>query len=220
MRQAVVLIAKEPSAPHAKTRLAATVGRDAASRLAMAMLLDSGEALAANADADVDLVLYHDPPDAMPRVLTGGLPARFRGVAQPPGGLGHRLAHITTTLLAQGYATCSVVAADSPHGVLGALEEARPRHPDEIVLGPCEDGGYWVVGLARPAAIFDVAMSTPDVLAATIERARSLGRDVRLLAPLLDFDTWDDLLAAERRGLLAAAVRTRHEVASLRADVA
>lgn len=215
-----MLIAKEPSAPHAKTRLAATVGREAASRLAMAMLLDSGEALAANAGADVDLLLYHDPPDALPRVLQAGLPARFGGLAQPPGALGHRLAHVTTTLLGQGYAACAVVAADSPHGVLGALRAAEPRHPDEIVLGPCEDGGYWVVGLARPAAIFDLPMSTPDVLAATIERARSLGREVRLLSPLLDFDTWDDLLAGERRGLLASAVRTRQEVAALRADVA
>jgi glycosyltransferase A (GT-A) superfamily protein (DUF2064 family) len=156
----------------------------------------------------------------MPRLLDLGVPARFESIAQPPGGLGHRLQHVTTALLARGHERCAVVAADSPHGVVRAIEATRSIEPDEVVLGPCEDGGYWAVGLSAPAPIFDVPMSTPDVLEETIARARALGLRVRLLAPLLDFDVWDDLLAAELRGLLAAAPRTRIALAEERADIA
>ena len=151
-------------------------------------------------------MIYHDPPDAAAR-LRPIAPRGARFLAQPGGRLGDRLAHGSELLLAAGYDACVILAADSPFAVAGA--DWLPRTPDEVVLGPCADGGYWFVGLARPAAIFGCEMSRDDVLEQTIAAAAALGRPVRVLEPELDIDTVEDLELAEQRGLLERAPRTR-----------
>lgn len=211
----LALIAKEPVAGHAKTRLAAGLGAAGSAELAAAMLRDTAEALARLAPAGAELLLYHDPPDAAGRLAALGLPARFRPLPQPAGSLGARLAHLVDAQARDGRPLV-VVAADAPHAAAGVLD-ALPARPGEIVLAPCEDGGYWAVGLDAPAPIFDVPMSAGDVVGATVACAATAGRPVRLLAPTLDLDVPDDLAAAEARGLLAAAPRTRAAYLRLRA---
>jgi hypothetical protein len=70
-----------------------------------------------------------------------------------------------------------------------------------VVLSPDRDGGYNLVGLARPApGLFAHAMSTASVLDDTLGRARALGLRAELLAPGFDIDTAEDLaLLAEAR---------------------
>jgi rSAM/selenodomain-associated transferase 2 len=65
----------------------------------------------------------------------------------------------------------------------------------DLVLGPATDGGYWLIGLRRPApALFaDMPWSTNSVLERTLNRARSLGLSVHTLAPLPDVDRPEDL---------------------------
>ncbi len=102
-----------------------------------------------------------------------------------------------------------IAAIDSPFVLDPAISACLPTTPGEIVLGPCEDGGYWAVGLDAPApAIFAVEMSTDDVLAETVARGEALGRPVRLLPPMPDIDHAADLERAAARGLLTRAPRT------------
>jgi glycosyltransferase A (GT-A) superfamily protein (DUF2064 family) len=65
------------------------------------------------------------------------------------------------------------------------------------VLGPALDGGYYRIGLTRPAPeLFrGIGWSTPGVLAQTEARARSLGLAVSRLGPLRDVDTAADARA-------------------------
>jgi hypothetical protein len=176
--------------------------------LAAALLDDTLAALAADAVPGEDIVVYHDPPDAAAR-LRPIAPQRTRFLAQPQGGLGERLAHGSELLLDAGYDACVILAADSPFAIAGIGSDWLPRTPDEIVLGPCADGGYWFVALSRPAAIFACEMSRDDVLEQTIAAAAGLGRPVRLLDPELDIDTVGDLELADARGLLELAPNTR-----------
>lgn len=220
MSVSFALIAKEPAAGRAKTRLAATVGRAAAREIAEAMLLDSATALAAVAPADAHLVLYHDPPDAAGRLADLGLPERFVFRAQTGGSLGDRLEDIVRSELAAGASACVVAATDSPFAVGALVLECVPRYRDEVVLAPCEDGGYWAVGIARTARIFDVEMSTTDVLAATAVRVRAARRRLRLLAPTLDIDVEADLRKASRQGVLDRAPRTAAAWAGVRQGAA
>lgn len=208
MSVSFALIAKEPAAGRAKTRLAATVGRAAAQDIAEAMLLDSAAALAVVAPADARLVLYHDPPDAADRLAGLGVPERFAFRRQATGSLGDRLARIVRSELAAGASACVVAATDSPFAIGAMVLECVPRCRDEVVLAPCEDGGYWAVGVARTARIFDVEMSTRDVLAATAVRVRAARRHLRLLAQTLDIDAEADLHEASGRGILDRAPRT------------
>ena len=216
MKRALVLIAKEPGGGNAKTRLAGAFGREGSAALAEAMLLDSCERLVEIAPADCDLIVYHDPPDAAERLAALGIDARFTYLAQCTGTLGDRLAHAADELA--DYDGISIIAADAPHA-LGDVLDTLPRTPDEITLAPCDDGGYWAVGLARPAPIFAITMSTEDVLSETIAAAEAAARPVRLVPSALDLDLPDDLSAAETRAVLSEAPRTRETWLRLRERV-
>jgi len=63
------------------------------------------------------------------------------------------------------------------------------------VLGPCEDGGYYLIGLAAPQpALFEgIPWSTDAVLALTVEKARQRDLSVHLLPAWFDVDTEPDL---------------------------
>jgi glycosyltransferase A (GT-A) superfamily protein (DUF2064 family) len=74
-------------------------------------------------------------------------------------------------------------------GAFAALDGA------DVVLGPCEDGGYYLIGLKRPQPrlLREVPMSTPHVLRDTLALAEQAGLRVALLAPWYDVDTAQEL---------------------------
>ena len=66
----------------------------------------------------------------------------------------------------------------------------------DIVLGPANDGGYTLIGMRKSfAPLFrNIQWGSPDVLAATLQKAESLGVNTHLLDPLIDVDNRNDLL--------------------------
>jgi glycosyltransferase A (GT-A) superfamily protein (DUF2064 family) len=65
----------------------------------------------------------------------------------------------------------------------------------DIVLGPCEDGGYYPIGLKRPIPeiILPVQMSTAYVLTDTLALIKEQGLSVELLPTWYDVDTAEEL---------------------------
>jgi hypothetical protein len=91
---------------------------------------------------------------------------------------------------------------------------ARLESGADVVLGPAEDGGYYLIGLRapQPGLLRGVPMSTPTVLADTLALAREQGLRADLLPPWSDIDTIADLqqLAARLRDAPPdVALRTR-----------
>ena len=113
----------------------------------------------------------------------------------------------------EGCERCVLVGSDMPHLAGDTVAEAFERLADaDLVLGPAEDGGYYLIAMRKPEDVFEgVAWSTRDVLAQTVERARSLGLRVSLLAPGFDVDDVEDLerLRAYLRGTGAAGALPR-----------
>ena len=73
--------------------------------------------------------------------------------------------------------------------------ETAAAFPDhDVVLGPAEDGGYWLIGLKRPTPqLFEfIPWSTDRVLAETLNAAARTGLKTHLLRPLRDVDTAAD----------------------------
>jgi glycosyltransferase A (GT-A) superfamily protein (DUF2064 family) len=64
----------------------------------------------------------------------------------------------------------------------------------DIILGPCDDGGYYLIGLRFPARelFAGIPWSTAQVLDLTIERAHEAGMTCEMLPPCYDIDTWED----------------------------
>ena len=107
----------------------------------------------------------------------------------------------------------AIVGTDVPWiGRQDVLEALESLDDHDLVLGPATDGGYYLLAMKRPLPdLFrEVPWGTGDVLATTLDRAASLGLNVRVLRALSDVDTIEDLAADWKRlaPLLPAALRT------------
>ena len=65
----------------------------------------------------------------------------------------------------------------------------------DVVLGPCDDGGYYLIGIKRPAPrlLRQVQMSTPHVMAETLRLAAEEELQVELLPVWYDVDNAESL---------------------------
>ncbi len=212
-RRALVVIAKEPVPGAVKTRLASVLGADGAARVAAAMLADT---LAGIAEADAEPWVCFAPADARTRMARRA--PRCRLIAQVDGDLGDRLAACFAALLGGGAEQVVIVGADTPQ-VAGATYQAAFTLLDQVdvVLGPAEDGGYYLVGAkaALPELFVGVPMGTAGVLEATIQRAIRRRLQIGTVPTLRDLDRLEDLRAALAAGELDASPRTRLVVADL-----
>ncbi|MCA1480951.1 DUF2064 domain-containing protein, partial [Bradyrhizobium sp. NBAIM08] len=88
------------------------------------------------------------------------------------------------------------IGMDTPQVTAALLERAAAGlATHDAVLGPAEDGGWWVLGLTDPgaaAALADVAMSTPTTYLDTREALAAAGHRVTTTAVLRDVDTIED----------------------------
>lgn len=192
---ALAVMARAPGSERVKSRLHAALGVAPATLLYRCFLLDGLEAAAAL--PGVAPVLAYSPPRAV-RAMSALAPPGMRLLAQPHGDLGARMSRLIERLHADGYGGALLIGSDLPTlPAAFVLEAARAlgEGAADVILGPAEDGGYYLVGLAQPApALFeDIAWSTGGVLEATLARARGLGLRERLLPTWYDVDTPADL---------------------------
>jgi hypothetical protein len=189
----IALFAKAPVPGRVKTRLTPALGPVQAARVARALLDLTLASIVPAVPAQWTLFL-DGPADEALRAA-----ARAYGLdiePQAAGDLGERLAAAFDVLRSRGAARTLAIGADSP-----TLDPARVRDAIEsleaadVVLGPTEDGGYYLVGLrdARREIFRDIPWSTDAVLAATLDRARKARLTVRLLAAWYDVDGPEDL---------------------------
>ncbi len=192
---ALAVMAKVPAAGEVKTRLCPPLQPAVAAELARCFLLDRVEQLGGIELGD-PLVAFTPPErEAELRRL---LPVGLRLVPQAGADLGGRLDRLLTGLLGEGYAGALAVDADSPTLPTAFLRLACRHLLDataEAVAGPCDDGGYYLIGLRRPAPeLFrGIPWSTARVLPETVTRAQRLGLPLVLLPPWFDVDRGEDL---------------------------
>ncbi|HEY4470020.1 MAG TPA: TIGR04282 family arsenosugar biosynthesis glycosyltransferase [Stellaceae bacterium] len=186
-------MAKAPRIGAAKTRLVPPLSAAEAAGLSACFIRDAAENIAAAAQhAAIDGYIAYSPPDAetefVPLLAEGTrlLPSRHPG-------LGASLFDAAQDLLAAGYGAACLVNSDSPTlptSILVDAARALSLPGDRVVLGPAEDGGYYLIGLKRAhARLFEeIAWSTPLVFAQTVERAREIGLEPIVLPQWYDVD--------------------------------
>jgi glycosyltransferase A (GT-A) superfamily protein (DUF2064 family) len=121
-------------------------------------------------------------------------------------GLSDALSGAAATLLADGFDQVALISSDNPTLPSGYVVQAFAALPDaDAVLGPAEDGGYYLIALRQPhPGLFqDITWSTAVVFEQTLARAAALGLRVAITPPWYDVD---DLAAFHRlRAELAAS---------------
>ncbi len=185
-------MAKAPVPGLAKTRLAAVVGDDAAAELAAAGLLDAIAACNnAGAEGVIALtgVLEHAKRvDEIRAALAGWTLLWQRGE-----GFDERLANAH---LDAGSGPLLQIGMDTPQVTPQILAQAATALDDhDAVLGPAEDGGWWVLGRHEPeaaTALIGVPMSTSRTCAETEHALTARGLRVGIVQTLRDVDTVTD----------------------------
>jgi uncharacterized protein len=199
MRCALAVFAKSPVPGRVKTRLSPPLTTDEAVQVAWICL----EETVRHALPDPELARGYLVLDGAPTTEIRSL-ASERGltiVPQGDGDLGARLRDAFASLEARGADRVVAIGADTPHldpGLVMQSFDELERH--DLVIGPAEDGGYYLIGSRGPAdGIFEsIAWGTDTVLRATLERARVLGRSVGLLPQDYDIDDAVTLRRAAR----------------------
>jgi uncharacterized protein len=223
MKEALALMAKAPLPGEVKTRLVGALSPADAAELYVAFLSDTWAAMEEvwEEREELSLALCYTPAgaeEAFERMeREGGLMLAQRG-----NNLGERMLNCFADLFAAGFESAVLLGADTPTLPADALGEALERLAggDEnlVVVGPSEDGGYYLIGMRRPhAALFEgVEWGTGAVLAETERRAQSCGVVLSPLPAWYDVDTPADLERL-RREVLGGEAEARHTRAFLKA---
>lgn len=193
----LLVFARVPALGRVKSRLAASVGAEAALRVYYELLAITRAAIvSAQVPTTVWLADTSGPmPTAAETQEWPGLAARCQVAA---GDLGERMAAAVGAAFAAGAARVVIIGTDCPGLRASHLTQAfaeLSRH--DVVLGPATDGGYYLLGLRHPQPEFfhGKAWSTATVLADTLADAQHLGLSVAQLPELRDVDTAADLAA-------------------------
>lgn len=209
---AVAIMAKAPTAGAVKTRLCPPLSPREAAALARCFLRD--RIAQVRALAGVSPVVAFTP--ASERGVFQRLAPDFALIAQHGPDLGARMRSTLATLLAAGHRAAIAIGTDTPTLPPTVIQHAVDRlaSPDvDVVLGPADDGGYYLIGVRAdyPTLFDDMPWSTSDVLEVTVRRARAAGLRAVGVDPWFDVDTPDDLAR-----LRAALVESPHAAPATR----
>ena len=189
---------KAPRAGAVKTRLVPPLTHEEAAALSVCFLRDTAANIAgvASLGAAEGVAVY--TPVGAESAFDNLLQAGFSLLAQRGDGFGERLYHAAEDLLTLGYRSLCLIDSDSPTLPRSLLTEAVGALAfagDRVVLGPSDDGGYYLIGLKRAhRRLFeDINWSTGEVLGQTVERAAAIGLEVLMLPTWYDVDDGSSL---------------------------
>lgn len=200
----LLIFIKNPKAGRVKTRLAASIGDAEALKVYKRLLQHVNEQ---TLQLDVDKKLYYsDFVDWLDEWDDN----RYAKLQQSGKDLGERMEKAfhqaflerkkgsTQLALSTEPRPTIIIGSDCPQLTQQDLEQAfESLQQCDMVIGPAEDGGYYLLGLNfHQADLFKgIAWSTEQVFEQTMQVAAQLGLKVTVLPTLRDLDTVEDLLA-------------------------
>jgi rSAM/selenodomain-associated transferase 1 len=188
---ALAVMTKAPRAGQVKTRLTPPLTPQEAAGLNICFLRDISAAISKAGNNARGIGCY--TPVGSEEAYRHILPAGFELIAQRMGDFGQRLAGAIEDLLASGFGSVCLINSDSPTAPAAVFAEAArllSLPNEQVVLGPSDDGGYYLIGLKklRPRLFEKIAWSTGRVFAQTVECAAEIGLEVHLLPACYDVD--------------------------------
>lgn len=226
----LIVMTRIPEAGRVKTRLIPGVGAEGAAAVHHALLertlrtADLHQASRTDIGVDVRFTGNNEAVDAF-RIGS----AVWR--EQQGNNLGERMHLAISAAIEEVARAVVVIGTDCPDISLEILDRAwNMLDSHDLVLGPAEDGGYYLIAIKQPdARIFEgIAWGTEHVLRQTLDRCRALHKTVGLLPALGDIDEAENLIACRRiasgfenclpqaqPGLLSVIIPTLNEAGQL-----
>jgi uncharacterized protein len=196
---AVILFARHPVEGRVKTRLAATIGPQAACDLYRCFIID---VIAAARCVGCRMHVFADPPDSL-STFRQWLGNDLSYHSQSGGDLGERMARAFGEILTDVSRAVLIGTdcPDLPRTLLADGLDGLLFH--DAVIGPARDGGYYLIGFSREAfleeAFSGIEWGTDTVYGATTAILEKRGLNTRILPEWRDVDDWDGLLSFYKR---------------------
>jgi uncharacterized protein len=194
--RALIIFVKNPQLGKVKTRLARTIGDQAAFDAYMLMLAHTRDVtVEVDSHRAVFYSEYIDDGDAWTR-------PDFAKHLQAAGDLGTKMQSAFETMFAEGYKKAVIVGSDLLDLQVQHVSQAfRALQHHDFVIGPATDGGYYLLGMTSlaPELFRNKAWSTGSVLSSTMADIQMLNKTVHHLPQLTDIDEEADWRAAVER---------------------
>lgn len=177
-----------------KTRLAVSIGKKKAALIYRTFVETTISRLSTLGD---QRVLAFTPQEQAVQAKFNSIGGTvWQAVPQSDGDLGNRMREFLTSRLHHGARSAVLVGTDSPNLPLSLVEQSFQKLDEHgVVLGPTEDGGYYLVGISGmvPPIFESIPWSTTDVWQVTINRLEDAGIRYTTLEPWYDVDNAVDL---------------------------
>jgi rSAM/selenodomain-associated transferase 1 len=188
VKHALIVMAKRPSPGRTKTRLSPPLSLEQAAYLYQCFLKDTLDLMSQVKEADP--VIAYLPAEE--QAFFKALAPNFRLEAQKGENLGERLDNASQRILKHGHQKVVLINSDGPTLPVAYLNAAFEQLSDDrdIVIGPSEDGGYYLIGMQQPITqiLRSVEMSTPNVTQDTLMLAERASLVVHMLPEWYDVD--------------------------------
>ncbi len=218
-RNKFIVFTRYPHPGKVKTRLVSALGADGAASLHAAMTAHTlrwADSLSSQKPGILEIHFEGGTLSQMKRWL--GEDRQY--VDQGEGDLGQRMEQAFRVNFQKKYRYVVLVGTDCPQMTAFHVRAAFfSLKTFDMVIGPSEDGGYYLIGLNRivPELFVSMDWGTEKVFEKTMERARQRNLRVRVLERLSDVDTPDDLPVWERvsNQFISVVIPTLNEEANL-----
>ncbi|MEX0904128.1 MAG: TIGR04282 family arsenosugar biosynthesis glycosyltransferase [Balneolaceae bacterium] len=190
----LIIFIKNPEPGKVKTRLGASIGEIKAYRIYKKLLEHTRNiSLSTELHRQLWYSSFVDHTDEWN-------PKQFEKHLQKGKDLGERMKNAFEHVFNEGYKHVVIIGSDCPELTPDILEEAfETLKVCDIVIGPSEDGGYYLLGMNQFISGFftDINWSTNTVFDETIQTAAELDLHYRTLPVLNDIDNADDLIKSD-----------------------
>lgn len=197
-KEAIILFTRVPIPGKTKTRLEKILSPQECAKLHRCFLMDLKAVYEATGK---DCFIFYTPAAEAARLISIlGEDVPYH--PQLGEGLGERMDHALTSVLAMNYHACILIGADIPQICPDDLEEAFDMlQSKDIVLGPTTDQGYYLIGMKQPQpAVFKkLSYGHGNVLETTIGAIQNAGLTYGLIPEHEDIDEPLDLINFHKR---------------------
>lgn len=190
----IIIFGRYPVPGNTKTRLIPELGPAGAADLSRELTektIRKAKKAVINTEAEIEFCS---------RGGTGDLIRQWLGkdisiFSQEGSNLGERMFNAFKRVFTKKYERVILCGTDIPGLKSIHFEKAfSALNNNDIVVGPSEDGGYWLIGMKQPHNIFNsISWGTENVFKQTISAADRMGLKIHHLETLNDIDTKDDL---------------------------
>ncbi len=189
MRDAVLIFQKNARLGKVKTRLAAGIGDHAALKVYELLVSYTHRVLS---QVDAQKVLFYSDYFEMDLSI---YPKNYRFELQSGSGLGEKMSNAFQKLFNEGFDRLLIIGTDCAELTPELINEAFDKlEENEVVIGPAEDGGYYLLGMRRfiPGVFRGIPWSTDQVAALTKDYLSLNGYSYSQLSTLSDVDVIED----------------------------